>query len=302
MLVFHKPSLPMRLVSFTVSLAPTNFRPEKVERLWAKIMDRQRALLARPPASLALTLRISQRLVGNQPIFEISRPRHSSNHHILYFPGGAYINPLHPAHWLITSSLIKHTGADVTLATYPLAPEHSYRDAMAHIEAVYRETLVRHPGQKIVVVGDLAGGSLALALAIICREKSLPMPARLVLFAPWLDITMTDPGAAEVEADDIMLRVEGLRCAGLMWAAGDDPKDPLLSPLYADLAELPPIAIFQGTADIFICDARTFSRKAESAQVPMELFEYEGAFHVFMCAPFTPEARDTFRRVGQLLQ
>lgn len=302
MLIFSQPSLSMRIAKLITSLVPVNFREEKTDRLWADVMTRDKPRHARPPLWLRVKHQISYCLINNQEVFEVSNPGNASDYHIVYFHGGGYINPMHPAHWLIIGSLIKHTKTDITIPTYPLAPEYNYRDAMAHIEASYRNTLAMHPGKKIVLCGDSAGGGLALALTLICREKHLPMPHKLVLFAPWLDITLADSGIGDIEPNDIMLGVNGLRKAGSMWAAGDNPHTPLLSPLHADLHGFPPMAIFQGTADIFICDARAFATKAEKEDVPLQLFEYEGAFHVYMFATFTPEAQDTFQRVGQMLR
>lgn len=302
MLIFPKPSLLMRIAKFAVGLVPSNFKPGKVERLWKNVLSRNEPIHAEPPWLLGMKHQIGKRLVNGQVVFEVSNPRNVSEHHIIYLHGGGYVNPLHPAHWSIISSLIQHTNANLTLPTYPLAPERNHRDALSHLEDIYLETVAKHPGKKVVLCGDSAGGGLALALAAICQEKRLPMPAQLVLFAPWLDITLSNPAMADVEASDIMLGVEGLRKAGLMWAAGTDPKNPLLSPLFGSVARLPPTTIFQGTADIFIVDARSFAMKADDEHAPVQLFEYEGAFHVHVFVPFTPEAQDTFKRVGQMLR
>ncbi len=98
-----------------------------------------------------------------------------------------------------------------------------------------------------------------------------------------------------------MLAVDGVRECGSWWAGPLDARSPHLSPLYADLAGLPSTAYFQGTHDILVVDARSFASKAEAAGMDLRYFEYPGAFHVFMGATFTPEARDVFRHVATFL-
>lgn len=301
MMIFRKPSLSMRFTSFLAGMQRMNFKAGKVDRLWEKIKKRGKAKHAQPPIWLRMKHQIIKDTIKGQDVFTVSNGRPASDYHIIYIHGGGYISPMHPAHWLIIGSLLKYTKANITVPTYPLTPEHNYRDAVEHLETVYLNTVAMYPEKKIVLCGDSAGGGLALALTFNCREKSLHMPEQLILFAPWLDATLADPDASKIEDDDIMLGVDGLRKAGLMWAAGDDPQNPLVSPLYANLRDLPPTTIFQGTADVFICDARTFYQKAIKEHAPLQLFEYEGAFHVYMFSLITPEAQDTYRRIAQLL-
>lgn len=124
------------------------------------------------------------------------------------------------------------------------------------------------------------------------------MPGRIILFSPWLDLTLADPEARKLETKDVMLAVDTLRMCGAWWAGEDDPRLPRLSPLYADLKGLPPIELYQGTNDIFVVNARTFVKKVEAAGGAIHYGEYPGAFHVFVGATFTPEAKDVFNRIA----
>ena len=110
--------------------------------------------------------------------------------HVLYTHGGAYVSPLSEPHWEIVGQLIEAGGAAVTVATYPLAPEHTHEAAYQLLERVYRGLLTRVPHERIVLCGDSAGGGLALGQALYYRDRSLPTAGHVVLLAPWLDATL----------------------------------------------------------------------------------------------------------------
>src|SRR6185295_17054509 len=112
--------------------------------------------------------------------------------------------------------------------------------------------------------GDSAGGGLALAYAISSIRRGRPVPAGMVLIAPWLDATLSNPEIAAVEALDPWLARPGLVAAGRAWAMGDHPERWEVSPIYAgdeDLARLPPTTVFIGTHDILHPDVVALGRR-----------------------------------------
>jgi acetyl esterase/lipase len=220
----------------------------------------------------------------------------------VYLHGGGYIFPLMRPHWTIIRALIEATGAAVTVPLYPLAPEHDHRPSWAMVDAVYEELLRTGAGARLALAGDSAGANLALSLAIRRRAAGAPLPDRLILFSPWLDLTLSDPAARQVEPRDGILAVDGAIQCGRWWVAEKDPRLPEFSPLYAGLAGLPPMAVFQGTHDIFVADARSFQARAAAQGADLQYFEYEGGFHVFMGARNTRESRDVYRRVAGFLR
>jgi acetyl esterase/lipase len=138
--------------------------------------------------------------------------------HLVYTHGGGFVHPLMRSHWAIIAALIDVTGATVTVPIYPLAPEHQHPEAFRELEQVYRGLLDQVAAERIVLCGDSAGGNLALAQALYYRERGLPLPGHLVLFSPWLDLTMSNPEAREVEPRDLTLRIDRLRKWGGWWA------------------------------------------------------------------------------------
>jgi len=229
----------------------------------------------------------------------VARPRvRSTRLHILYMPGGAFVSPAIWAHWGIVEQLVRATGATVTVANYPLAPEHDHRAAYAFLMKVYQDALKTSEPQHIVLCGDSAGGGAALSLATQIRDLGLPQPSRLILFAPWLDLTLADPLMEQIEPKDPDLCIKTLRICGNWWAGEDNPCSPYLSPLYGDASNLPPMDIFVGDLDLLVVDCRTYAQRVRDAGGALNYTEVPGAFHVYVGATWTPEAKSAYRSIA----
>jgi len=238
--------------------------------------------------------------VQGRTVISLTPKQDRSGLHIIYTHGGTYINELIDAHWGIIEQLIEQTGAAVTIPIYPLAPEHTYKQTYSLLDEVYRDVTSRTEANKIILCGDSAGGGLALGQAMYFRDQGLALPGRIILFSPWLDITVSNPEIPSLEPFDPMLTTPGPVEAGKWWAGGDDPRSPLLSPLFGNLTGLPPIDVFIGTHDITLPDTRILNDKVTAAGGEIHLYEYPGALHVFVAATFTPEAKDAYRRIAEI--
>lgn len=272
-----------------------------VDKLKALMAGRKPPKDADPPDWFSSHCDVRRWTVGGHAVITVTPRFAPSAWNLMYLHGGGYIFPLMPPHWTIIRALIEATGAAVTVPLYPLAPERDHRAAWAMVDAVYDELVETRAGARLAVAGDSAGGNFALSLAIRRRAAGASLPDRIILFSPWLDLTLSDPAARQVEHRDGILAVDGAIQCGRWWAAGEDPLLPAFSPLYADLSGLPPMALFQGTHDIFVVDARSFEAKAAAQGANLQYFEYEGGFHVFMGARSTRESRDVYMRVAEFL-
>lgn len=155
--------------------------------------------------------------------------------------------------------------------------------------------LTAESGAAPVWTGDSAGGGLALATAMRLRDEGLAPPRHLVLFAPWLDVGLTNPGVAGLIARDPMLEVVGLRYSGRLWAGALPLDSPQVSPGGGDPRGLPPTAVVVGARDVFLADCRDFAARA--AGVDITLLEGAGGFHVYPAATFLPGSTEARRLV-----
>ncbi len=144
------------------------------------------------------------------------------------------------------------------------------------------------------------GARFTVSLAQRLVAGGQPLPAALLLFAPWVDVTMADPECVRVERDDPILSVANLRMSGAMWAGESDVKDPAISPFYGPVEDLPPMTIFQGDRDVLMPTSRDFARRAMQAGVRVDYRQYKGAFHVFNSAVFLPESKHVYARIDQM--
>ena len=224
--------------------------------------------------------------------------------HMLYFHGGGFVRPMFKEHWPLVAAMVEGSGISVTVPLYPVVPEAPYTAQDALADAAWADLAARHDPARIILNGDSAGGHMALALALRLVAAGGPMPGKLALFAPWLDLGLADPAIAAVEPHDVMLKIGTLRACGGLVAAGRALDDPAVSPLYAPaeaLAALPPTRIWTGRHDIFIVDSRSFTARLRAAGVDAKLYEYEGAPHVFMAILPTREAKDALKLLAEFV-
>lgn len=299
--VTRAPSPEMRLVMGILAKSQGAFKAggEQWQRLAEGGADPPPAPM---PRGFQARFQVEETRVQGQPVYRVAPRERRSPAQIFYVHGGGFVSPLSLFHWTIIRTLIEYTGARVTIPTYPLAPVHTYKSAFPVLDEVYSRLLAEHPGDPVGFCGDSAGGGLALVQAMRCRDSGMRLPDCIALFSPWVDLTMSNPEAAALEAEDVVLGIPSLVQAGIWWAGGDDLRSPLVSPIFGDFSGLPTVYVFQGTADVLAPDARRLHDAVVEAGGTIELYEYTGAFHVFVGAPFTPEAKDAFSRAASVFE
>ncbi|WP_247827019.1 alpha/beta hydrolase [Arthrobacter antioxidans] len=294
----------MRVAARLIGLLPTKRNLSGTDWVNAKYPGRSYPAMAAIPWTLKRTHTIQEKRIDGIRTITVRPLLGATRSHIVYTHGGIYINELARPHWWIIAELTKRTGAAVTVPLYRLAPESTYREAFPYLVSVYRDVLRTAEPDDVTLMGDSAGGALAVAQAWAFREAGLPAPGRVVAFSPWFDVTATNPDIPAYEAVDPMLSVAGGVQAGLWWADGDDPRTPLVSPACAPedlLAALPRTRIYQGTRDVCMADAAVFRDRAAAAGAAVEMKVYPGGFHVFPAFPRLPESRDVYADVAAFL-
>ena len=279
-----RPSFPARLVNFALPLLGIKRFFSQPDQMPARIAKMRQQASPRPKAKWNRTFDITEDAARGYAVVTIT-PRGGADleaPHLLYLHGGGYVMDIAAVHWDAVLRLCEQLGASATVALYPLAPEHTAAPTVAAMQHLFEELAERHGAANITVMGDSAGGGMALALAQQQLAAGAAMPGKLVLWSPWLDATASDPAQGAVEPRDRMLAISGLGACGRMYA-GDLPlSDARISPLFGDLTGLPPMAIFSGTHDILIVDGRRLAERLRSLGAAHEYHEYAGMFHVWM--------------------
>ena len=223
---------------------------------------------------------------------------------VQYLHGGGYGIGSRTTHRQLASRISRVSGARVLVVEYRLAPEHTFPAPVDDAVAVYRWLLGEgvEPA-RLVIAGDSAGGGLTIATLLALREAGEPLPAAGVCLSPWFDLEMTGESMTSRADADPVVTYAGLKEWADNYLRGQDPRQPLASPLYADLAGLPPLLVQVGTAEVLLDDATRLAERAREAGVPVELEQYDELIHIFQqLAATSPEAEDAVGRIGQFVR
>jgi monoterpene epsilon-lactone hydrolase len=223
---------------------------------------------------------------------------------VLYFHGGGFRIGSVASHRELVSQIALASGCRVLAINYRLAPEHRFPAALEDTLMAYDWMLGR--GLKpanIAFAGDSAGGNLVLAAMVSLRERALPLPAAGVLMSPWTDLAATGASyVSRADADPIHQRAMILALARNYLGKQGDPCDPLVSPLFADLRNLPPLLIQAGDRETVLDDSIMLADKARAAGVDVQLEVWDGMIHVFqMFGAELPEAHQAIASITRFL-
>ncbi|WP_336249045.1 alpha/beta hydrolase [Stomatohabitans albus] len=210
---------------------------------------------------------------------------------IFYLHGGGYWSDPALLYYPFFNRIARAFNAHIVMPVYPKAPTHSAPEMHDMVFARY-QYLINERGidpQSIVVMGDSAGGGLALSLLQMLRDRNAPMPKAGLLISPWLDISNSNDEMDAIQPSDPMLNREFLRIQGTYVAGERDTKDPLVSPIYGDLSGLAPITVVSATHDILHADVRRLGTLAKEQELPITVHTFPGLFHCFPCVPI-PES------------
>ena len=194
---------------------------------------------------------------------------------LLYFHGGGYVIGSSFTSAPLIEGLVEASGVPVLYVDYRLAPEHPWPAALDDAFRVYGELVAtRRDPAEIVLVGDSAGGNLCMQLLHKLKSERLPMPGGAVLICPWTDLSNTGE-SFERNARHDYITLEAVRIASAALLRDHDPKDPAVSPLFADLSGLPPILVQAGELEVLVDQIRAFIDKAkiDGAQVISTVYE-----------------------------
>jgi acetyl esterase/lipase len=223
---------------------------------------------------------------------------------LLYLHGGGYCIGSLKTHRGLATDLSRAAAARVLLLDYRLGPEHAFPAAVDDAVAAYRSLLESGaaPG-RIAIGGDSAGGGLTAAMLLAARDAGLPAPSAGVLLSPWLDLTLSGASMDGKAALDPMVQRVPLQRMADAYLAGADPRAPLASPLFAELAGLPPLLLHVGSAETLLDDSTRFAQRARAAGVEVTLDVWPDMIHVWHAfALVLPEAREANQAIGAFLQ
>ena len=221
---------------------------------------------------------------------------------LFYLHGGGYAIGSLDTHRYLLQKLSRSTGATVLGVDYRLAPESPFPAALDDSMTAWKWLLDRGiDPQRCAIGGDSAGGGLTLATLLRIRDEGGSLPATAVCLSPWTDLESAI-AATETKNGDPMVTNSALRQMADAYIGDGDASNPLISPILAHLAGLPPLLIQVGTNEHLLEDSTGFAERARAAGVDVTLEEWEDMIHVFQFFPSLKESGQAIDRIGEFVR
>jgi acetyl esterase/lipase len=261
-------------------------------------------LMARTPA--AADVSYEEATVGGVPGWWCRPANTVSGEAILYLHGGAYVVGSAQAYRHFAGQIATRVKAPVFVTDYGLAPERPFPAAVEDAEAAYRG-LADGGFHRIAVAGDSAGGGLALVttrkMSQDARDRATPAPVAACVMSPWTDLALKGDSIATRAKHDPLLTLDALDHAQHLYLGQADASDPCASPIYGNLACLPPILLHVGEDEILLDDARRYADLVAKSGSPTELHVWQGMVHVFPAnVALLEAAREALDIAGEFLR
>ena len=253
---------------------------------WLPLRWQRRAMNALVPKTPPQNVVISRVEAAGVPGEWITPLGSDPDRVLLYLHGGGYALGSIASHRHFVAKLARHAGMRALLVEYRLAPEHPFPAAVRDARAVWRWLLARGVDpSRAAIAGESAGGGLTMATLLDTRDHGEPLPAAAAVLSPWVDLTLAGSSIEHNDRYDFVPR-HVLDNYARSYAGRTDRRHPLLSPVNADLRELPPLLVQVGEVETLYDDARTLHARAADAGVDAKLSIYPDMIHAFMLMQF----------------
>jgi monoterpene epsilon-lactone hydrolase len=222
----------------------------------------------------------------------------------IWVHGGGFAFGSARTHRAAGSHLALDLKRPVWLPDYNLAPEHPFPQALEQLSGLITKALSQHGTCDLI--GDSAGGNLALAVCLFRLERNLPLPRSLALLSPWLDLRIDSPSYSNNTSESSLFDKDDMRYYSSFYLAGHPAQDPLVSPGIMDekrLKCLPPIRLESTPTDYLHPDAVAFAERIKKAQGQLDWCEVPGTFHAWQLLPdLLAEAKKSIADLAQFIQ
>jgi acetyl esterase/lipase len=160
----------------------------------------------------------------------------------------------------------------------------------------------QYPHDNFILMGDSAGGGLALVLAQSLRDQDVEnRPQKLILYSPWVRLDMNNPEIQDFILKDSILDLDLLQKSARAYAGGDDLSDKYLSPYYGSCENLGEMHVFYGGDEMLAPDIKLLEKKCEAAVAEVYFYCYEGMGHDFQLFTFLPESQEVLRKTTEII-
>jgi acetyl esterase/lipase len=249
--------------------------------------------------------------IGNIPSEKYSNSKDSNSKVMLYLHGGGYFSGSIVSYRRFASILCKKLHLQVYSIDYRLAPEHPYPAGLDDAFLAYKWLLEEEsiPPEKIIIMGDSAGGGMTLALLHRIRNHKLPQPKAAICLSAWTDLSMKSETIQTKVDEDVFFNLKNLETSVNAYLQTNSPENPEISPIFGDFSGFPPIFLQAGTREMLLNDTLVIAEKMKEQGVSVTVDVWEGMFHaflIFMAIPILgkiiPENRKALKNVQKFVE
>jgi epsilon-lactone hydrolase len=249
------------------------------------------------------TVYYEPQIINNVEALWLTPENHENHRIIFYIHGGGFIAGSILTHKDLASKIAKSCSAKTLLFNYKLAPEYPFPNGLNDTINLYKYVWKKYGHNcSINIIGDSAGGGLALSLLSELIKIKAMLPATMVLLSPWLDLSCQNNSYIENKEKDPMLSQAMLKKTAALYT--DKPlSNPLISPIHNDFTGAPPVLIQVGENEILLDDAKILDQKLKNCGGLSELEIWPDMFHVWhYFAKYLPEGQEAIERVGTFIR
>jgi len=224
-------------------------------------------------------------------------PKNVDSSRTLYYihGGGFYAGSLN-THRTAVARFASALGIRAFHIDYRLAPEHPFPAAVEDCVSIYKWLIESGISSKSILIGgESAGATLTLNTLTACRDQ---LPAGALCLCPLTDFAFASESMINQAENELFYTLTELEWIRQIYAGDQDPKNPDLSPIYANLKEVPPLLIHTTDSEMLLDDAVRLNIKAQTEGVNVELKVWNGLFHGFHLLPFLPESKTALQEIA----
>jgi len=280
--------------------------PQTPEEWKAQVAKAADAVVKRLPALRdALKVSIEPMTIDGVKAFMLTPaviPPQNRNRLLIHVHGGCYVNGPGESGTSEATMMAGFGGFKVLSVDYRMPPDHPFPAALDDAMTVWKAAQKMAPAKNMGIIGSSAGGGLTLAMVLKAKMDKLPLPGAIAPGTPMSDLSGAGDSFQTNAMVDNVLIAYGASCdvRAAMYANGRDLKDPLLSPIYGDMADFPPTILNTGTRDLLLSNTVRVHRKLRQAGVVADLHVHEGQAHGGWYRDYTaPESKDTFGEIAR---
>ncbi|GAA4278720.1 alpha/beta hydrolase fold domain-containing protein [Aquimarina mytili] len=288
-------------MSFGYSLVKLVLKLKGEKHSWSKdpidYKKKRKQNILRPGKWLLSGSILYTKKVGETSITSITPKNENTDILFFYCHGGAFVYGPTRENWIALSKIAKGAKATAWMIDYPKAPEYKIKEVTENVFNAYLEAIKEFDPNKIILIGDSAGGNLILTLTQRLIKENIDLPNRLIPISPLIDASLTNPKIKEIDVLDPILSYNGVISAKRMLLEDIPLTDSIISPINGSLRNFPPIHMFSAELDIFTPDQELFTNKAKKEGVEIEVIVGQNMPHVWPILPIMSEAKAAIDKI-----